>query len=92
MILPMARDLAPIGVKVCAIAPGAFLTPRLASASVQALLLEDVVFPKRLGRPEEYALLVEAIVRNAYPNGETIRLDGLRVGPRDGGEKVRPVS
>ena len=86
MILPMARDLAPIGVRVCAIAPGAFLTPRLASASVQALLLEDVVFPKRLGRPEEYALLVEAIVRNAYLNGETIRLDGAtRLGPEMGG-------
>ena len=85
MILPMARDLAPIGVRVCAISPGAFLTPRLASASVQTLLLEDVVFPKRLGRPEEYALLVEAIVRNPYLNGETIRLDGAtRLGPEMG--------
>ena len=83
---PMARDLAPIGVRVCApISPGAFLTPRLASASVQTLLLEDVVFPKRLGRPEEYALLVEAIVRNPYLNGETIRLDGAtRLGPEMG--------
>ena len=57
----------------------------LASASVQTLLLEDVAFPKRLGRPEEYALLVEAMVRNPYLNGETIRLDGAtRLGPEMG--------
>ena len=76
MTLPMARDLAPVGVRVCAIAPGGFLTPRVSSPDVQKLLLEDVLFPKRLGRPEEYALLVEAIVRNPYLNGEVIRLDG----------------
>jgi NAD(P)-dependent dehydrogenase (short-subunit alcohol dehydrogenase family) len=85
MTLPMARDLAPIGVRVCAIAPGGFLTPRLSSPDVQKLLLEDVLFPKRLGRPEEYALLVEAIVRNPYLNGEVIRLDaGTRLGPAMG--------
>ncbi len=90
MILPMARDLAPIGVRVCAIAPGAFLTPRLASESVRAQLLEDVVFPKRLGRPEEFALLVEAIVRNPYLNGETIRIDGAtRLGPAMGWRSPR---
>lgn len=76
MTLPMARDLAPIGVRVCAIAPGAFATPRLSSPQAQQLLLEDILFPKRLGHPDEYALLVEAIIRNPYLNGEVIRLDG----------------
>lgn len=76
MTLPMARDLARMGVRVCAIAPGGFATPRLASPQAQAMLLGDIVFPKRLGRPEEYALLVEGIIRNPYLNGEVIRLDG----------------
>ena len=76
MILPMARDLAPLGVRVCAIAPGAFETPRLSDPRVKDLLTEDVVFPPRLGRPDEYAALVEAIVTNPYLNGEVIRLDG----------------
>jgi len=76
MTLPMARDLAPLGVRVCAIAPGAFATPRLSSPQAQDLLLEDIVFPRRLGRPAEYALLAEAIIRNPYLNGEVIRLDG----------------
>jgi 3-hydroxyacyl-CoA dehydrogenase / 3-hydroxy-2-methylbutyryl-CoA dehydrogenase len=85
MTLPMARDLAPLGVRVCAVAPGGFLTPRFSSPDVQELLLDDVVFPKRLGRPEEYAHLVEAIVRNAYLNGEVIRLDAAtRLGPAMG--------
>ncbi len=75
MVLPMARDLAPIGVRVCAIAPGAILTPRLSSPQAQEALLPDVVFPKRLGRPEEYALLAETIIANPYLNGEVIRLD-----------------
>lgn len=76
MTLPMARDLAPIGVRVCAIAPGAVLTPRVSSSAVQEMLREDVVFPKRLGHPAEYALLAEAIIQNPYLNGEVIRLDG----------------
>jgi NAD(P)-dependent dehydrogenase (short-subunit alcohol dehydrogenase family) len=76
MLLPMARDLAPIGVRVCAIAPGAFATPRLSSPQVQEMLMQDVIFPRRLGHPEDYALLVETIVRNSYLNGEVIRLDG----------------
>ncbi|WP_066070337.1 SDR family NAD(P)-dependent oxidoreductase [Frankia sp. EI5c] len=76
MLLPMARDLAPIGVRVCAIAPGAIATPRLSDPRVQRLLIEDVLFPKRLGRPEEYALLAETIIRNPHLNGEVIRLDG----------------
>jgi NAD(P)-dependent dehydrogenase (short-subunit alcohol dehydrogenase family) len=85
MVLPMARDLAPIGVRVCAIAPGAILTPRLSSPQAQALLLEDVVFPKRLGHADEYAMLAEAIIRNPYLNGEVIRLDGAtRLSPAMG--------
>jgi len=82
MTLPMARDLAPLGVRVCAIAPGAVATPRVSSPAVQQLLVRDVLFPKRLGRPEEYAALVDAIVTNPYLNGEVIRLDGAaRLGP-----------
>jgi len=76
MTLPMARDLAPLGVRVCSIAPGGFVTPRLSDPRVQALIAEDVQFPRRLGRPEEFAMLVEAIVRNPYLNGEVIRIDG----------------
>jgi NAD(P)-dependent dehydrogenase (short-subunit alcohol dehydrogenase family) len=86
MMLPMARDLAAIGVRVCAIAPGSFLTPLTSSKFVQKLLLEDILFPRRLGRPEEYASLVETIVRNPYLNGEVIRLDGgARLGIAMGG-------
>ena len=85
MTLPMARDLAPLGVRVCAIAPGGVLTPRVSSPQVQELLIEDVLFPKRLGRPEEFAHLVEAIVTNPYLNGEVIRFDGgTRLGPAMG--------
>lgn len=76
MILPMARDLAPIGVRVCAIAPGAIATPRLSTPRIQQALLGDVVFPKRLGKAEEYAMLAESIIRNPYLNAEVIRLDG----------------
>jgi len=87
MVLPMARDLAPIGVRVCAIAPGAVLTPRVSSPAVQELLVQDVVFPKRLGHPEEFALLAESIIRNPYLNGEVIRLDGAT---RLSSEMTRP--
>jgi len=83
MVLPMARDLAPLGIRVCAIAPGAFATPRLSSPTVQQLLVRDVVFPKRVGDPSEYASLVEAIIDNPYLNGEVIRLDG--------GARLRPT-
>jgi NAD(P)-dependent dehydrogenase (short-subunit alcohol dehydrogenase family) len=83
MTLPMARDLAPLGIRVCAIAPGAFATPRLSSPQVQQLLVRDVVFPKRIGDPDEYASLVELIVTNPYLNGEVIRLDGgARLSPQ----------
>jgi NAD(P)-dependent dehydrogenase (short-subunit alcohol dehydrogenase family) len=78
MTLPMARDLAPIGVRVCAIAPGTMGTPVMLGVreEVKANLVKDIVFPRRMGRPEEFALLVESIARNPYLNGENIRLDG----------------
>lgn len=85
MTLPMARDLAPLGIRVCSIAPGTMGTPLMLSVSedVRSRLVKDIVFPSRLGRPEEFALLVESIVRNPYLNGENIRLDGaLRFPPR----------
>jgi len=85
MTLPMARDLAPLGIRVCAIAPGTMGTPLMMSAgdAFVAPLVENIVFPKRLGRPEEFGLLVESIARNAYLNGENIRLDGaLRFPPK----------
>ena len=85
MTLPMARDLAPLGVRVCAIAPGTMGTPAMLHVpeEVRAKIVKDIVFPKRMGRPEEFALLVESIARNSYLNGENIRLDGaLRFPPR----------
>ncbi len=79
----MARDLAPIGVRVCAIAPGPIMTPRLASAppELQQKLIENVAFPKRFGHPEEYGKLVEAIVSIPFLNGQVIRLDGAMSTP-----------
>jgi NAD(P)-dependent dehydrogenase (short-subunit alcohol dehydrogenase family) len=85
MTLPMARDLAPLGIRVCAIAPGTMGTPIMLSVPepMQQRLVESIVFPKRMGRPEEFAQLVEAIARNPYLNGENIRLDGaLRFPPK----------
>ena len=85
MTLPMARDLAPLGIRVCAVAPGAFATPRLSSPEVQEMLVRDVTFPARVGQPDEYASLVEQIITNPYLNGEVIRIDGgARLGPRMG--------
>ncbi len=85
MTLPMARDLAPLGIRVCAIAPGTMGTPLMLSVPEQMRdhLVSSIVFPKRMGRPEEFALLVESIARNPYLNGENIRLDGaLRFPPK----------
>jgi NAD(P)-dependent dehydrogenase (short-subunit alcohol dehydrogenase family) len=85
MTLPMARDLAPLGIRVCAIAPGTMGTPLMRSmpAEFQEQLVRSIVFPPRMGEPEEFALLVESIVRNPYLNGEFIRLDGaLRFPPK----------
>jgi 3-hydroxyacyl-CoA dehydrogenase / 3-hydroxy-2-methylbutyryl-CoA dehydrogenase len=85
MTLPMARDLAPYGIRVCTVAPGAFLTPRLSSPAVQELLVRDVAFPKRVGDPDEFASMVEQIVTNPYVNGEVVRIDGgARLGPAMG--------
>lgn len=78
MTLPMARDLASIGVRVMTIAPGIFKTPMLAGLpeDVQASLAADVPNPARLGDPSEYARLAGFIVEMGYLNGEVIRLDG----------------
>ena len=78
MTLPMARDLAPMGIRVCAIAPGTMGTPVMLGAlpHLKKDPTENIVFPKRMGHPEEFALLVESIVINPYLNGENIRLDG----------------
>jgi NAD(P)-dependent dehydrogenase (short-subunit alcohol dehydrogenase family) len=78
LTLPAARELAPSGIRVCAIAPGIFETPMMSGLpqEVQDSLGRSVPFPPRLGRGEEYAQLVMAIVSNQMLNGETIRLDG----------------
>ena len=78
LTLPMARDLAPLGIRVNAIAPGIMGTPMLLAMpdKVQEALVDNIQFPKRMGLPEEFAQLVNHIVENAYLNGETIRLDG----------------
>ena len=85
MTLPMARDLAQFGVRVVTIAPGLFLTPLMAELPlpVQESLAASIPFPKRLGKPEEFAHLAASIVENMALNGEVIRLDGaLRMAPR----------
>ena len=85
LIMPAARELAQSGIRVLAIAPGIFSTPMLRALpqDVQASLGASVPFPKRLGAPEEFAELVMHMCRNAYLNGEVIRLDGsLRMAPR----------
>lgn len=85
LTLPVARDLAQHAIRVVTIAPGIFLTPMMASLpqNVQDSLGKQVPFPSRLGKPEEYALMVHSIVSNPMLNGETIRLDGaIRMPPR----------
>jgi len=85
MTLPIARDLASLGVRVCTIAPGTFDTPMLAQApeALRAALAAQIPFPSRLGRPSEFAALTCHIVENAMLNGETIRLDGaIRMAPK----------
>jgi NAD(P)-dependent dehydrogenase (short-subunit alcohol dehydrogenase family) len=85
MTLPIARDLAQLGIRVVTIAPGIFYTPMMDSLppNVQESLGKQVPFPSRLGKPEEYAQMVHSIVTNAMLNGETIRLDGaIRMPPR----------
>jgi len=85
MTLPVARELARYGIRVCTIAPGIMETPMLAGLpqAAQDSLGQQVPYPQRLGRPDEYASLVLEIVRNGYLNGETIRLDGaIRMAPK----------
>ena len=87
LTLPLARDLAAVGVRVCTVAPGLIDTPIYgsgpASDEFKAKLAKDVVFPKRLGTAEEFARLVVEIAENDYLNGEVIRLDGAaRLAPK----------
>jgi len=85
MTLPMARDLAQYGIRVCTVAPGLFLTPLLAQLpeETQKSLAASIPFPKRLGQPAEFASMAVQTVTNGHLNGEVIRLDGaLRMAPR----------
>ncbi|NOU02234.1 MAG: SDR family oxidoreductase [Novosphingobium sp.] len=85
LVLPMARDLSDLGIRVNAIMPGIFATPLMLGAKPQVLdsLAASVPFPKRLGKPEEFASLALELARNSYFNGQCIRLDGaIRMAPR----------
>ena len=85
MTLPMARDLAQHGIRVCTIAPGLFKTPLMETLpeAIQQSLAASIPFPARLGKPSEFAELACHIVTNNHLNGEVIRLDGaLRMAPR----------
>lgn len=85
MTLPIARDLMHEGIRVNTILPGSFDTPLLATAKPELIekLVDAVPFPRRLGRPQEFASLVLEMCRNVYFNGEHVRLDGgVRLAPR----------
>ncbi len=85
LVLPMARDLSDIGIRVNSIMPGIFATPLMLGAKQNVLdsLSASVPFPKRLGKPEEFASLAMELARNSYFNGQCIRLDGaIRMAPR----------
>jgi NAD(P)-dependent dehydrogenase (short-subunit alcohol dehydrogenase family) len=85
MTLPVARDLSSIGVRVNSIAPGIMDTPMLAGLpeDARASLGAQVLFPKRLGTPEEYAELAHFLITHSYMNGETVRIDGgIRMAPK----------
>jgi NAD(P)-dependent dehydrogenase (short-subunit alcohol dehydrogenase family) len=85
LTLPLAREFARIGVRVMTIAPGTFDTPLLAALppAARESLAQQVPFPSRLGRPDEYAALVEHIFENEMLNGDVIRLDGaIRMAPK----------
>jgi len=85
LVLPMARDLSDLGIRVNSIMPGIFATPLMLGATPKVLesLSASVPFPKRLGKPEEFASLAMELARNTYFNGQCIRLDGaIRMAPR----------
>ena len=85
LVLPMARDLSDVGIRVNSIMPGIFATPLMLGAKPQVLesLAASVPFPKRLGKPEEFGSLALELARNSYFNGQCIRLDGaIRMAPR----------
>jgi NAD(P)-dependent dehydrogenase (short-subunit alcohol dehydrogenase family) len=85
LTLPAARDLSAVGVRVCTIAPGLVDTPLLGTLpeEARAALAAGIPFPKRLGRPDDFAQLALDIVEHGYLNGEVIRMDGaLRMAPR----------
>jgi NAD(P)-dependent dehydrogenase (short-subunit alcohol dehydrogenase family) len=85
LVLPMARDLSDIGIRVNSIMPGIFATPLMLGATPKVLesLSASVPFPKRLGKPEEFGSLALEIARNTYFNGQCVRLDGaIRMAPR----------
>ena len=85
LVLPMARDLSDLGIRVNSIMPGIFATPLMLGAKPQVLesLAASVPFPKRLGKPEEFGSLAMELARNSYFNGQCIRLDGaIRMAPR----------
>lgn len=85
LVLPMARDLSDLGIRVNCIMPGIFATPLMLGATQKVLdsLSASVPFPKRLGKPEEFASLAMELSRNSYFNGQCIRLDGaIRMAPR----------
>ncbi len=85
LTIQLAREFAPQGVRAMAIAPGIFHTPLLETLplAAQQALADSIPFPRRLGRPEEFAHLVADIARNSYLNGEVIRIDGaVRLAPR----------
>jgi NAD(P)-dependent dehydrogenase (short-subunit alcohol dehydrogenase family) len=85
LTLPAARDLASVGVRVCTIAPGLVDTPLLAALPEEARtsLAAGIPFPRRLGRPDDYAQLALAIIEQGYLNGEVVRMDAaLRMAPR----------
>lgn len=78
MTLPVARDLAVVGIRVCTVLPGTMDTPLfgMAGDDIKARLAKDVLFPKRMGTPEEFGALVRAIAEIDYLNAEVLRLDG----------------
>jgi NAD(P)-dependent dehydrogenase (short-subunit alcohol dehydrogenase family) len=85
MTLPLALDLAPLGIRVCCISPGTMATPLMVAAAGRSGrdAADGMLFPRRMGHPDEFAQLVESIIRNPYLNGENIRLDGgVRCVPR----------